>query len=268
MVTHVPVPPLPGAHARAMSLLMEVDASLAEVAAVIEADPGLTASMLRAANSAASAANTPIVTVADALVRIGFRTARSLVVAALLRSQTDKLDGTGIDLGALWDHLLVTGLLAVGASPPGEGRSAAFTAGVLHDVGRIAMAAVAPSEYRRVVQMARSGTPTLEAERAVFGTDHLEAGLLAAGSWSLPPDLAEAVVSHHGRREGSLARAVGDGRRLAALLGYGDGVMEAGDPRLVEEEAQSDDARILASLGGPEALRRRVNWFRSALVAA
>ena len=268
MVTHVPVPPLPGAHARAMSLLMQVDASLAEVASVIEADPGLTASMLRAANSAASAANTPIVTVGDALVRIGFRTARSLVVAALLRSQTDSLDGTGIDLGALWDHLLVTGLLAVGASPPGEGRSAAFTAGVLHDVGRIAMAAVAPADYRRVVEMVRSGVPTIEAERAVFGTDHLEAGLVAASSWSLPPDLTEAVVSHHRPSEGDLAAAVRDGRRLATLLGYGDGVLPASETRPVEDEAQPDDARILASLGGPEALRRRVSWFRNALVAA
>ncbi len=268
MVTHVPVPPLPGAHARAMSLLMEVDSSLAEVAAVIEADPGLTASMLRAANSAASAVGTPIVTVADALVRIGFRTARSLVVAALLRSQTATLDAAGIDLGALWDHLLVTGLIAVGASPPGEGRSAAFTAGVLHDVGRIAMGAVAPTEYRRVVQLARSGVPTLEAERTVFGTDHLEVGLVAAGSWSLPPALTEAIVSHHGRCAGELAQAVADGRRLAALLGYGDGVLLAGDARMVEAEAQPDDARILAGLGGPEALRRRVAWFRNALATA
>lgn len=88
MVTHVPVPPLPGAHARAMALLMNLDASMAEVSAVIEADPGLTASMLRAANSAASGSNTPIVRVADALVRIGFRNARSLVVATLLRARS------------------------------------------------------------------------------------------------------------------------------------------------------------------------------------
>lgn len=267
MVTHVPVPPLPGAHARAMSLLMQLDASMAEVAAVIEADPGLTASMLRAANSAASAANTPIVRVSDALVRIGFRTARSLVVAALLRAQTDQLDETGINLAALWDHLLATGLLAVAASSPGEGRSAAFTAGVLHDVGRIAMAAVAPAEYRRVVEMAREGMPTLDAERAVFGTDHLEAAVVAASSWSLPAELTEAVASHHTGSSGELASAVRAGRRIAALLGYADGVRPAFDSLLVENDAQEYDAQVLATLGGPEALRRRVAWFRNALVA-
>ncbi len=117
MVTYVPVPPLPGAHARALALLLDSDAGLSEVAAIIEADPGLTAAMLRAANSAASAANTPIVRVADALVRIGFRNARSLVVAALLRSQAGSLDGAGIDLSAFWDHLLATGLIAVAAAP-------------------------------------------------------------------------------------------------------------------------------------------------------
>lgn len=264
MVTFVPVPPLPGAHARAMALLMDLDASLAEVSAIIEADPGLTASMLRAANSAASAVNTPIVRVSDALVRIGFRNARSLVIAALLRSQGDALDGSGLDLPAFWDHLLATGLVAVAASPPGDGRSAAFTAGMLHDVGRLAMAAVAPAEYARVVDLARGGAPTLEAEREVFGTDHLETGLVAAGSWSLPPELTTAITGHHHACDDPVAAAVVAARRIAGLLGYGDGVRPAHDPGLIEE-AQADDTRILASLGGPEALARRVAWFRTAL---
>ncbi len=267
MVTFVPVPPLPGTHARALALLVDADAGLSEVAAIIEADPGLTASMLRAANSAASAANTPIVRVADALVRIGFRNARSLVVAALLRSQAGSLDGAGIDLGAFWDHLLATGLIAVAAAPPGEGRAAAFTAGMLHDIGRLAMAAVAPAEYHRVVALAHQGVPTMEAEREVFGTDHLETGLVAAGSWSLPAELTAAITSHHGPCEEPTVAAVVAGRRIAALLGYGDGVLPARHPGLTEE-AGPDDTRILATLGGPEALARRVAWFRNALVGA
>ncbi len=267
MVTNVPVPPLPGAHARAMALLMNLDASMAEVSAIIEADPGLTASMLRAANSAASAASTPIVRVSDALVRIGFRTARSLVVAALLRSQAGSLANTGLDLTALWDHLLATGLIAAVAAPPGDIRSAAFTAGMLHDVGRLAMAAVAPEDYRQVVERARSGVPTLEAEREVFGTDHLETGLVAAGSWSLPPELAAAVAGHHVRGDSPLVEAVVTGRRLAAWLGYGDGVLAANDPQLCAQDAQPSDPTVLANLGGPEALARRVAWFRNALVA-
>lgn len=267
MVTYVPVPPLPGAHARALALLLDSDAGLSEVAAIIEADPGLTAAMLRAANSAASAANTPIVRVADALVRIGFRNARSLVVAALLRSQAGSLDGAGIDLSAFWDHLLATGLIAVAAAPPGDGRAAAFTAGMLHDIGRLAMAAVAPVEYYRVAELARQGISTIEAEREVFGTDHLETGLVAAGSWSLPDELTAAITSHHTACGEPVVSAVGTGRRIAALLGYGDGVLPPNHPGLMEE-ARPDDTRILATLGGPEALARRVAWFRNALVAA
>ncbi len=264
MVTFVPVPPLPGAHARAMALLLEVDASLAEISSIIEADPGLTGAMLRAANSAASPVNTPIVRVADALVRIGFRNARSLVIAALLRSQGNALDGSGLDLAAFWNHLLATGLIAVAASPPGDGRTSAFTAGMLHDVGRLAMAGIAPAEYSRVVELARSGIPTLEAEREIFGTDHLETGLVAAGSWSLPPELTTAITSHHRTCDQSVAASVATARRIAGLLGYGDGVRPSNDPELIEE-AQPDDTRILASLGGPEALARRVAWFRTAL---
>ncbi|MFN8638405.1 MAG: HDOD domain-containing protein [Dehalococcoidia bacterium] len=245
------------------TLLMEVDAF---VEARRSSRPTVRLPMLRAANSAASAVNTPIVRVGDALVRIGFRNARSLVIAALLRSQGDALDGSGLDLAAFWDHLLATGLIAVAASPPGDGRSAAFTAGMLHDVGRLAMAAIAPGEYARVVHLARTGVPTLEAEREVFGTDHLETGLVAAGSWSLPPDLTTAITSHHGGCEEPVAAAVATARRIAGLLGYGDGVRPSNDPGLLEE-AYSDDARILSSLGGPEALARRVAWFRTALAS-
>lgn len=267
MVTHVPVPPLPGAHARAMSLLMNLDSSMAEVSAIIEGDPGLTASMLRAANSAASGTNTPIVRVADALVRIGFRNARSLVVATLLRAQSDGLSESGINLGEFWDHLLATGMIAVAASPPGDVRAAAFTAGMLHDVGRLAMAAVAPAEYSRVVELARDGIPTLVAEREVFGTDHIETGIVAASSWSLPEDLTNAISTHHTPGDDPVSMAVSTARRIAAMLGYGDGVLPPNHEGLIEE-AQENDVQVLASLGGPAALARRVAWFRGALVAA
>jgi hypothetical protein len=129
------------------------------------------------------------------------------------------------------------------------------------------MAAVAPDEYRVVVDLARSGVPTLEAEREVFGTDHLETGLVAAGSWSLPADLTAAVTSHHAPSDNPLVTAVVAARRIAGLLGYGDGVLPGLHEHLIEE-AEPDDARILAALGGPEALARRVAWFRGALVAA
>jgi HD-like signal output (HDOD) protein len=248
-----------------MSLLMQQDSGVAEVSAVIEADPGLTACLLRAANSAASGTNTPIVRVADALVRIGFRNARSLVVASLMRAQSDGLSQSGIDLGAFWNHLLATGMIAVTAAPPGDLRSAAFTAGMLHDVGRLAMAAVAPAEYRRVVELAHDGVPLLEAEREVFGTDHLETGVVAAGSWDLPAELTEAISTHHRVSNSALGTAVHTGRRIAAMLGYGDGVLPGGHESLIEE-AQPEDTTILASLGGPTALARRVSWFRGALV--
>jgi HD-like signal output (HDOD) protein len=157
-------------------------------------------------------------------------------------------------------------MIAVAASPPGDARAAAFTAGMLHDVGRLAMAAVGPAEYTRVVELARSGIPTIEAEREVFGTDHIETGLVAASSWSLPEDLTNAISAHHSPRDDAVSIAVSTARRIAAMLGYGDGVLPANHEGLIETP-QEDDVHVLASLGGPAALARRVAWFRGALVA-
>lgn len=199
-------------------------------------------------------------------MRIGFRNARSLLVATLLRAQSNGLSQS-VDLSWFWDHLPATGMIAVAASPAGEVRSSAFTAGMLHDVGRLAMAAVALVEYARGVELARGGTTTIEAEREVFGTDHIETGIVAAGSWSLPEELTTAINAHHSPGENPISEAVNTGRRIAGMLGYDDWVLFANDERLIEK-AEENDTHVLASLGGPVTLARRVAWFRGALVAA
>jgi putative nucleotidyltransferase with HDIG domain len=106
---------------------------------------------------------------------------------------------------------------------PGE-HSEAFTAGLLHDIGRLAMATQDPDRYSIVVAMARSGIDTITAERKVFGLGHVEWGGAVAREWQFPEDVTLAITDHHQGVAGRLSVAVSVARRAAASLGIGDGV--------------------------------------------
>jgi putative nucleotidyltransferase with HDIG domain len=266
MTAALQIPPLPAAHARALALLMEQDVGLAEVAAIIESDPGLTAAVLRAANSAESAPADRITRAGDAIVRLGARTARALVVASMLRGRVDRLAAAKIDLEELWRHLIGVGLIADASlsAAKGDARAPVFTAGLLHDLGRIALAANQPQHYARIARLVREGRDARDAERHVLGTDHEEFGAEVARHWGLPDVISAAVAHHHEPGTNVVATHVGVGRRIAGRLSIGDGVHFADDPRLTEATAEHDKY-VLATAGGPTALERRIAWFRGAI---
>ena len=266
MTVAMQIPPLPAAHAQALALLLQHDVGLAEVAAIIESDPGLTAATLRGANSADSAPVARIVRAGDAIVRLGARTSRALIVAAMLRNQMDRMEGSRLDMDELWRHVIGVGIIADGAmsAKPGETAASAFTGGVLHDLGRVVLAAGQPRHYAKVVRLVHEGADPLEAERRVLGLDHAQFGAEVAEVWAVPPDLAIAITEHHEDPRTPLARHLQTGRRIAARLSIGDGLCGPDDPRLCAEPAEGDDL-LIASLGGPDRLKRRVDWFRGAL---
>ncbi|MEZ4502616.1 MAG: HDOD domain-containing protein [Dehalococcoidia bacterium] len=267
MTAALQIPPLPAAHARALALLMERDVGLAEVvAAIIEPDPGLTAAVLRAANSAESAPVDRITRAGDAIVRLGARTARALVIASMLRGRMERLSTAKLDLEELWRHLIGVGLIADASLSVarGDARVPAFTAGLLHDVGRIALAASQPPHYARIARLVREGRDAREAERHVLGVDHEQFGAEVAAHWGLPSEIAEAVTGHHEPGAGETARHVAVARRIAGRLSIGDGLHFADDPRLTALGSE-EDRLILATLGGPQALQRRIAWFRGAI---
>ena len=127
-----------------MSLALSQDASLSEFAAMVESDPALTAALLRAANSAASSPMSPVAAASEAIVRVGMTEARRIVGGAAMSGPLDGIQVTGVAIDEMWRHLLTIALLADAAAwlsvrPGDERRQGAFTAGILHDVGRLAM---------------------------------------------------------------------------------------------------------------------------------
>ena len=98
----------------------------------------------------------------------------------------------------------------------------------------------------------QAGLPAEEAERQVFGVDHIQWGVKVGKTWDFPPDVVEAIAEHHDGGGNPLTWVTWNGRRVAWSLGIGDGLVV---PDEVSFDPDSDDAGIVDAAGGAEGLR-------------
>jgi putative nucleotidyltransferase with HDIG domain len=103
---------------------------------------------------------------------------------------------------ALWRHSLACGMIAQKLAAGGlVDEYTAYTAGILHDIGRIALTVIQPKDYAALLQLHRGpASSILECERGLFGWDHCEAGLRLVAGWKLPQEFGEVVLDHHAER--------------------------------------------------------------------
>ena len=220
------LPTLPAMRARGLSVLLQQDATLAALAAPVESDPALTAALLRAANSAVSSPRDRVATAADAIVRIGVDETRRIVIGTILHEAVGDLDQSQLDLNEMWRHLLATALLADSVTwhsqDPKERSPAAFTAGLLHDIGRLALIAQHAVAYNGVVELVRIGADPIEAESQLFDTDHASAprpprrGSSPSRSWTPSRCITRAAMTRWCTRSGARGESP---RALASATG-------------------------------------------------
>ena len=257
-----------------MAVLLKQDVALAELAAVVESDPALTTAVIRAANSASSAPIDRVNSAGSGIIRLGISGVRRIVVSMILRQHFDSTTDSPFDFDELWRYLLATGILADAAVWQNGGdetrRAMAFTAGVLHKIGRLAYAAEAADDYTRAIDLVRSGRPELEAERDVLGVDHVDHvdyGIKLGGQWRIPEEILRAIAGPYGDDETELGLAMYRGRSIALALGYSDGLSESLDPGNpdIERSLDPDDDALVAHVGGVSQLSERIDWYRGAL---
>ena len=262
MTITLDIPPLPVASAHAWGLIRHPDPTVDDLARIVNGDAGFTSAVLRAANSAASAPIEPVSTGRDAIVRLGVSEGRRIVLAVTLNTTFRGLAGSGIDEGELWRHLIATATIADMLAAGETHQHEAFTAGLLHDVGRLAMAARDPRRYGEVVALLSDEVTLIEAEERVFGHSHLEWGESIGWNWGFPAGLTAAIGDHHRGRASELAQTVAEARRLAYGMGIGNGIVPPPDPD------PGADARVvpaLLALGGVGLVADRIGWFEGAL---
>ncbi len=256
--------PLPATRSRALVVLWNPDANAEHFNRVIESDPALTATVLRAANSASSAPLETISTPREAVIRLGLDLVRKLIAGVIVRSEFEGLEHSRLSINELWRHLLATALIAEVSCTTPEERGGVFTAGLLHDIGRLSLATQNPVRYAQVVLAAQQGADVSTAEREAYGITHTGAGARLCEVWRLPEAAIEAAGDHHTATAGGPAMLVLQARDLARRLGYGDGVT---DPQPIEFDPDDSDAGLVEELGGLDGLAARIEWFRESLAA-
>jgi len=192
----VALPTLPLVASRLLEELADPEARSSDMARILSLDPALTARTLKLANSDFYGFPRRVGSVELAVVVLGANTVRDLVLSAAVFQTLGGAD----DLTGLWNHSMATGVAARALADRTGYRLAgeAYAAGVLHDIGKVALRQSFPDRFEGIVALAREQQLSIaEAERGVLGSDHAEVGGWLAERWGLPADLVEAIAFHH-----------------------------------------------------------------------
>lgn len=193
---------LPSLPAVVMELLNSIDQEEVDIAVLakkVSHDQALTAKTLRLANSSLFGLQVKVTTIQQAITFLGFQSTRNLITAAAVTGCfADKLC-PGFDHRSFWRHSIATAACAkVLARHVRFNQDYAFTAGLLHDIGRLVLVSSFPELYAQVIAYQKEhDTYALEAERAVIGIDHVEAGLALAEHWNFSDTMRLAIAGHH-----------------------------------------------------------------------
>jgi putative nucleotidyltransferase with HDIG domain len=194
--------PMPISVVQLSRLAMDMNADMSAMIRVIEHDEALTANLLKLANSVLSGSREKVMSVKNAVIRIGARKAFHLAVglqaAGLMRQSCP---GYEIREHELWRHSLAAAMAAEllntckADSTPGL----AFTASLLHDIGKLLLSRHVDREiYHGIREIIQTEKVTfVEAESRLLGTNHAEVGGAVIRHWGFPEELVEAIEYHH-----------------------------------------------------------------------
>lgn len=198
---------LPSLSAVVLDLLQSLgheEVGNALLAQKIGQDQALSARTLKLANSSFYGSSFRSRTVHEAVAVLGSKTIRRLATASALIDGLQGRQHQGFDVTSLWRHSIATALCAAELAQACDvATDIAYVAGLLHDVGRLALATHLPAEYQQaMVYRAQQDCSVLQAERHVLGTDHSAVGEALTQHWKLPEEVQQAVACHHAVRTG------------------------------------------------------------------
>lgn len=196
---HVRVPPFPQVALKVMQLASDENVQLSKLGELISSDPAFAAEVLTVVNSILYAPRYPVRSILQAIEVLGATHLQGLCLTVGVRAYL----GTSLGhptMRTIWRHNMACALIAQQIAAAGTtDRDIAYTAGILHGIGMLALAVVRPRDY---IQFLGTFLGTLdglvERERMVFGMDHCELGKKLVSDWRLPEDFAEVMSSAHG----------------------------------------------------------------------
>ena len=222
---HFRLPPFPQIAIRLLQLANNDNIPIRQIGDLISSEPAFSSEVLTIANSVLYAPRFPITSVQQAVAVLGTNTLKGLCVTVGVRSYLGESLSRPA-LRAVWRHNLACALVAKQLIMTGSmEQDKAFTAGVMHDIGRLALAVMQPPEYAGLLGTHNgSACSILPSEREMFGLDHCEVGRRLIGDWKLPADFEAIVADHHSPRKTEhpwrLAELIKVSCRIADTVGF------------------------------------------------
>lgn len=221
------LPALPRAALEAMQVLRDEDSPHELCVELIGRDPALAARTLKIANSVFYGMPGRVWSLRDAVILLGRRPIASLVTALVVDRQFPAAPCNGFDFTGFWRHATASAIAARAiARAVNHDDELAFTAGLLCDIGMLAMASQMPGQFEPVLATARAQDRAVhEVEADLLGVDHAAVGAAIARRWQLGEALSEAIAGHHG----STLAAAGRSSLLVHITHAADAVAHALD---------------------------------------
>ena len=218
------VPPFPTVAQRLLAIVDKENVTARELGDLVKMDPSFAAELLRFANSALFSLSREVKSLGHAVLMVGTDRVKTMATMVVL----NRMVRASVRIAALrkvWVHSLITAIVAEEAARTVKfDCDAAYTSGLLHNLGTLGMMSAYPEEYSRMLEVSDDfGFDLLETERDLFEIDHCAAGAYLAQDWDFPDEFAAAIATHHDEPvpgEISLYNLIKVSWRLADALGF------------------------------------------------
>jgi len=194
------LPTLPTVVMQLLKLVNDPESNAMDVKQILSRDQSLTIKVMKLVNSSFYGYAGKIKTLQQAVVILGFQTLKSITLSATVFNSFAGKGCPGFDRGAFWKHSIATGVAArlIAAEKGMREVEEAFVAGIIHDIGKVALDEYAPEQFAKVIaHVHKNNVSMYEAEKAVIGASHAQIGRWLATRWGLPAELVDVIFYHH-----------------------------------------------------------------------
>lgn len=254
------LPSVPRTYTELTRLAGDPKCSIDDMARTIEQDPAMSIKILQLGNSAYFGLARQLTSIPQAVMYLGIELVRGLALSAQVLARMEKEPGVeGFSLERFQQSSLLTAQLARSFLSDKRLAEEAFTAGLVHDIGKFIVALAAPEKFAAIVASLRASGRSFHAvEREQLGVTHAEVGAYLLGTWGLPLSIVEAVAHHH---QPGLVPA--EGREVLAAVHAADALIDSSC--FVDASASSGDAIDVDFIERAGLAARLPEWRKLAL---
>ena len=223
-------PGMPGAAVRLLALVDDPDVSVDRIEGILRYDPGLTANLLKLANSAYFGIPSKVGSVRQAVILLGLKRMIQMVITSCMSAIMGKaVPGYDLSPGELWRHSIAVSVAAecLVKELNMDAGEEIFTAALLHDVGKLILGDFVDEDYHKIEKALNQGLSFEVAENIVLGIDHADVGAQILSKWSIPDAIINAVRWHHSpeatKRPDTMLDIVHVANMLCLMIGIGVG---------------------------------------------